>query len=1437
MPAHRARPETSRSRVAGRLYAWSIILACAGLALTLVRRDWVAAVPFAVLVAQGALQGFASVLHVVAAGAALAGAVVIRDWLAVPVIVMFLVSLALARWAMRQMKNPDFSAADLAQAVRELIPAFSPHLAAGPVGLVDSLSLLNAAIAADPYRWREIKVTEPRKLSAEGGKLADTGWTIAAAEALQIARCLPGSADGVTIHDLAVAASFVPDSNAQRALGPPADRDAAIMTVAGLSLANTTRALSRATVMPGGSLIMRRAELVVNKRPFATTLTVGDWREVPNPRFTATRQEAASSPSAKRAPVQAPAVRPPAGPAPAPTPPRPPAASQAPPAGRPAPRRRHSFRSDTLAPALRAWRPSARVLWWILRPLSTLVAVIACLGLRGPGVSLAPATAAAILVILIRPIRQLWSGLLLGVLCAFVSPAAAAAVGARTLITLAALFANGPGWGAGLARLVQWRLDLLGVPDIDGVWRKIEESFGQPQELMLIEGLAELLASTWCRADIRELARQTWKGIRGYVFGAWPFGRLPSAEMLLLRMTVAESVIGRSLQSAAAVAAILVAVFFPGLGGLHVAGHDVARPVAVLIGVVACWPRAAPRRPGRPLVEPGTVLVVIWSGMLAVIAYFCLGLPGLWIMLSSAAIGLAFGFASTKAMRPRLAPRITVPRLPVGLRWRRGHDIWQAARAALMAGTGDTAERLWHGLATGTRVNPQIRAQSQAMLASLALDRGAWQEAVQRAGESLRLVPSGRRTRYLTQTVAARVMLAAGDPRRSLELLREAEHDGFGRRLRRDPVARLVLAQALASTGDTTAANEVLSWLRGGFRGVGFGPMIEAEALVATMAPPTTAAADRLKAMLEWVEDPNLAGSIEDVERLERAAARAWLALGDLEIRLGTPGQAEASLRRALTTLPVSTELANHAIAQVLLGCAIAARRDGDEPVQHLGSGLSRLEAARGQLRDAFLRTQLVLRLDAVYSQALDALITLQGRSPGVGEMAAVLLESLRRDALASVLRQGEALRLDPGTRAIQRDINELEMLAERDEAQVQALSALRTQLSAQMTGLYAEAYSPVAVTFPDLRARARDAHVLTFKVTHAERECLRGYSVWIPPRGEPFLAPVEVTSPRLLEALGLLGREIQETSLATAQMPADAEYLRWLELGICLFPGPLLDELARHTRERPARIILVPDGILTAFPWAGLRIADGRHLVEVASLHVIPAMSLIQDQPNAATRPAVPVSGRTQQVMLHCDAEADPDAIALLSTVGDIRPTQDRAEIEAVLAEGQAAGAYFSTHGDEQGFDQQLRLLGGAQISAASALMLPWPDWLIFASCIVGTMQVSAGTEPTGLVTSCLLGGADSVVAGVVEVNAHVADRVCVSVAARIIGGQHPADALRLAQLAFIESRDTASVDRWAGYICVSRIPPPRPPASVSAPRSSPLIRSPDAGRPARWR
>lgn len=330
------------------------------------------------------------------------------------------------------------------------------------------------------------------------------------------------------------------------------------------------------------------------------------------------------------------------------------------------------------------------------------------------------------------------------------------------------------------------------------------------------------------------------------------------------------------------------------------------------------------------------------------------------------------------------------------------------------------------------------------------------------------------------------------------------------------------------------------------------------------------------------------------------------------------------------------------------------------------------------------------------------------------------------------------------------------------------------------------------------------------------------------PPEGEPYISQVMLTDPDLLAAAGLLGRREQAKFTVEPQYPGDQVFRRWIELAESLLPAPLRAQLCTASRTQPTQLVIVPDGPLAAFPWAGLRVTDGRHLVEVASINVIPAISLMEP-----ARPWPPTPRRSspaadgQPIMLHRDTQFGDDVLALLSTTADVREASSRTEIESALTSGGLSGAYFSVHGKDTGLDQKLVLSGGAQISAASALALQWPEWVIFASCIVGSLQMSAGAEPTGLVTSCLLGGASSVVAGVLEVRSGVAELICVPLAARLINGWHPADALRQAQLSFIESRDSASVHRWAGYICVSRLPPPRHPITATT------LETASAGRP----
>jgi hypothetical protein len=137
-----------------------------------------------------------------------------------------------------------------------------------------------------------------------------------------------------------------------------------------------------------------------------------------------------------------------------------------------------------------------------------------------------------------------------------------------------------------------------------------------------------------------------------------------------------------------------------------------------------------------------------------------------------------------------------------------------------------------------------------------------------------------------------------------------------------------------------------------------------------------------------------------------------------------------------------------------------------------------------------------------------------------------------------------------------------------------------------------------------------------------------------------------------------------------------------------------------------------------------------------------------------------------------------------------------------------QPAGAYIAAHGDHEGMAQAVTFSCGGVLSAATALGHRWPPWVIFASCLVGRIDHTLGAEPLGLPVSCVLGGADSVIGGVIDVG-YAAGALAARVAVRLSHGAHPAAALRTEQLRQLDRRATAPPIAWAGLICISRLPP----------------------------
>ena len=189
----------------------------------------------------------------------------------------------------------------------------------------------------------------------------------------------------------------------------------------------------------------------------------------------------------------------------------------------------------------------------------------------------------------------------------------------------------------------------------------------------------------------------------------------------------------------------------------------------------------------------------------------------------------------------------------------------------------------------------------------------------------------------------------------------------------------------------------------------------------------------------------------------------------------------------------------------------------------------------------------------------------------------------------------------------------------------------------------------------------------------------------------------------------------------------------------------------------------------------------------------------------------------------------APAGAADLLATTLAVRRADRRRDFTAALDRGEVDGAYIGTHGELTGLMQRVQFPDGEWLSAAEALRHRWPDWVIFAACVVGRIDPRAGEEPLGLPISCMLGGSSTIIAAVVNITGGRSDerepataKLFADVATALAGGQSPALSLRAAQLRYLKSSPFPTVADGLGAICMSTRVLGRPRAGVgaSAPR-----------------
>ncbi|WP_326647210.1 CHAT domain-containing protein [Streptomyces sp. NBC_01750] len=257
-----------------------------------------------------------------------------------------------------------------------------------------------------------------------------------------------------------------------------------------------------------------------------------------------------------------------------------------------------------------------------------------------------------------------------------------------------------------------------------------------------------------------------------------------------------------------------------------------------------------------------------------------------------------------------------------------------------------------------------------------------------------------------------------------------------------------------------------------------------------------------------------------------------------------------------------------------------------------------------------------------------------------------------------------------------------------------------------------------------------------------------------------------------------------------------------WAELSQALVPAAWWDLLCPEGEGTAREVVVVPDGPLSALPFAALPVRDRRPLLEYALITLTPALSMLRP-PSA--RPTGQRTAAGPTVVSHIgvglrpeSTEAEAVALERIAASATVRRTADRAQLDAALcAEPAPDLAIISAHGSSgAAVDRSLWLADGSTLSAASAATLPWPSTVVLGSCWVSGMIVDTGKEPFGFPLACFLGGADTVVGGAAPVQDEIAGSDVRRLIASVPYGPAPLSVLREVALERIRDVPLSDLD-----------------------------------------
>jgi len=236
----------------------------------------------------------------------------------------------------------------------------------------------------------------------------------------------------------------------------------------------------------------------------------------------------------------------------------------------------------------------------------------------------------------------------------------------------------------------------------------------------------------------------------------------------------------------------------------------------------------------------------------------------------------------------------------------------------------------------------------------------------------------------------------------------------------------------------------------------------------------------------------------------------------------------------------------------------------------------------------------------------------------------------------------------------------------------------------------------------------------------------------------------------------GLL-RCLSDGSDQHIEMLATATFLEdenaWLALAREILPPTLADTLRQVSEPgMPAVLCVVPHGPLSMIPFAALRLDSYSSVSDEAIVTFTPSLSMVLDDKLAERTDSSPY------ILTHFGpTDLAAEFASARSRFSPVRSHLVRTaeELTDALSDGPRADVVVVSHHGNRGtekdlYEQFVLFESGHQLTAISALRLPWPRTVMLGSCWAGLTTLTAdGHDPFAFSTACLLGGASSVLGG----------------------------------------------------------------------------------------